>query len=59
MATAISKSESEERKLEKMEFFLKFFSSLIKRFIENDPWVVIPVMFLIFSGLLISIYLGL
>lgn len=33
-------------------------SRLIKRFIENDPWVVIPVMFLIFSGLFISIYLG-
>jgi hypothetical protein len=47
-----------ERKLENMDFFLKFFSSLIKRFIENDPWVVIPVMFVIFSGLFISIYLG-
>ena len=41
-----------------MEFFLKFFSHLIKRFVDNDPWVVIPVMFLIFSGLFISIYLG-
>jgi hypothetical protein len=54
----MSRSKFEERKLEKMEFFLKFFSSLVERFIENDPWVVIPSMSLLFFGLFISIYLG-
>jgi hypothetical protein len=33
-------------------------SSFVKRFIANDPWVVIPVMFVIFAGLFISIYLS-
>jgi hypothetical protein len=41
-----------------MGFFLKFFSRLIERFLANDPRVVIPIMFLIFSGLLLSIYFG-
>jgi hypothetical protein len=41
-----------------MESFMSLFSRLMKRFIENDPRVVIPVMFVIFAGLFISIYLG-
>ncbi len=37
---------------------MNLFSELLKRFLDNDPWVVIPVMFVVFAGLFISIYLG-
>lgn len=41
-----------------METLKNSIARLVQRFIENDPWVVIPVMFVIFAGLFISIYLG-
>jgi hypothetical protein len=37
---------------------MNFFSNLIRRFIDNDPWVVIPVMSVLFIALLASIYFG-
>jgi hypothetical protein len=41
-----------------METLKSTISNLVRRFIANDPWVVIPVMFVIFAGLFISIYLS-
>lgn len=41
-----------------METLKNSISLLVRRFIANDPWVVIPVMFVIFAGLFISMYLS-
>jgi hypothetical protein len=55
---ALAGTVIDRKRFETMESLRKSLFDLLKRFIENDPWVVIPVMFVIFSGLFISLYLG-